>query len=105
MSENNTWAEYSKLVLKELENLNKGISLLETEIGNVKSEILLLKEKIEKFQKIEEWKEKISEVVSPQQMKNLILEIDKLKEFKIKAVTIFFIIQAIFAIIFTYLNR
>ena len=101
----NTWAEYSKLVLKELETLTKGIDHVESEISNIKSEIMLLKDKIEKYGKLEEWKEKVNEVASPTQLKTMIDEVEKLKEFKIKAITIFLVIQAITLLTVTYLSN
>ena len=101
----NTWAEYSKLVLKELETLTKGIDNVESEISNIKSEIMLLKDKIEKYGKLEEWKEKVNEVASPTQLKTMIDEVEKLKEFKIKAITIFLVIQAITLLTVTYLSN
>ena len=43
--DNNGWGEYSRLVLKELETLAKGIEGLKAQIGDLKQEIAELKAK------------------------------------------------------------
>ena len=67
MSEQNNWNEYSKLVLKELETLAVGISNLSTEIQEVKQEIALIKDREDKVDKLQLWKDKVSEIASPSQ--------------------------------------
>jgi hypothetical protein len=104
MSEQNTWNEYSKLVLKELETLAIGISNLSTEIQDIKREIALLKDREDKVDKLVEWKEKVSEVVSPSQLAEMSREVKDLKEFKTKAITIFVVVQTIMGIAMAVLN-
>ena len=97
----NGWNEYSRLVLKELETLSDGIEALKLEIQSVKQELALLKQKEDRVDEIKVWKEKIDEVSSPTQLKNLVDDVDSLKVFKTKAVTIFAVIQfAMAAIMF-----
>ena len=97
----NGWNEYSRLVLKELETLSDGIEALKLEIQSVKQELALLKQKEDRVDEIKAWKEKIDEVSSPTQLKNLVEDVDNLKVFKTKAVTIFAVIQfAMAAIMF-----
>ena len=97
----NGWNEYSRLVLKELETLSDGISALREEISDVKQEIALLKQKEDRVDEIKAWKEKIDEVASPSQLKALTQEVETLKTFKTKAVTIFAVVQfAMAAIMF-----
>lgn len=97
----NGWNEYSRLVLKELETLSDGIEALKLEIQSVKQELALLKQKEDRVDEIKVWKEKIDEVSSPTQLKNLVEDVDSLKVFKTKAVTIFAVIQfAMAAIMF-----
>ena len=97
----NGWNEYSRLVLKELETLSDGIEALKLEIQSVKQELALLKQKEDRVDEIKVWKEKIDEVSSPTQLKNLVDDVDNLKVFKTKAVTIFAVIQfAMAAIMF-----
>ena len=92
MSENG-WAEYSKLVLKELETLGTGIEALRSELQSMKQELALLRAKEDKVDELKAWKEKIDEVASPTQLKDLTKEVDELKLFKTKAITVFAVVQ------------
>jgi len=93
MSEENGWSEYSKLVLKELESLAKNINALNVEIQDLKQEIARMREREDKVDELRVWKEKIDEVTSPTQLQNLVAEVDSLKLFKTKAITVFAVIQ------------
>ena len=103
-NQNNSWNEYSKLVLKELETLAVGISNLSTEIQDIKREIALIKDREDKVEKLQEWKEKVSEVVSPSQLSDIVKEVKDLKEFKTKAITFFVVIQTLMAMAMAVLN-
>ena len=92
MSENG-WAEYSKLVLKELETLATSIQSLNTEIQDLKQEIARMREREDRVDELRAWKEKIDEVASPTQLKTLTEEVESLKTFKTKAVTVFAVVQ------------
>tara|TARA_B100000282_G_scaffold266669_1_gene218515 strand:- start:540 stop:857 length:318 start_codon:yes stop_codon:yes gene_type:complete len=92
MSENG-WAEYSKLVLKELETLASSIQSLNTEIQDLKQEIARMREREDRVDELRAWKEKIDEVASPTQLQVALKEVDDLKQFKTKAVTIFAVVQ------------
>ena len=104
MAEKDTWGEYSRLVLKELETLAVGIENLNTELQDIKKEIALLKDREDKVEKLSVWKEKVSEVVSPTQLEELVDNVKTLKEFKTKAVTIFVVVQALFALAVAAIN-
>lgn len=104
MSDQSNWNEYSKLVLKELETLAVGISNLSTEIQDVKREIALIKDREDKVDKLQLWKDKVSEIVSPSQLNDIVKDVKDLKDFKTKAVTIFVVIQTIMAMTMTILN-
>ncbi len=94
MSNNgNGWDTYSKLVLQQLETLAKGIEGLRSELQHVKDQLTELKAKEDRVQDLKEWKEKMDDVASPPQLKSAIQEIEDLKLFKTKAVTIFAVIQ------------
>jgi len=94
MSNNgNGWDTYSKLVLQQLETLAKGIDGLRSELQHVKDQLTELKAKEDRVQDLKEWKEKMDDVASPPQLKSAIQEIEDLKLFKTKAVTIFAVIQ------------
>ena len=89
----NGWNEYSRLVLKELETLSDGIDGLKTEIQNVKQEIAKMQVREDKVDELKVWKEKIDDICSPTQLKELLSEIENLKTFKTKAITMFAGIQ------------
>lgn len=95
----NGWNEYSRLVLKELETLSKGITNLSTEIQEIKKEIALLKDREDKVDELKIWKESVAEIVSPSQLKDLVKEIQELRAFKTKAITIFAIVQFVLAVL------
>jgi uncharacterized coiled-coil DUF342 family protein len=102
MSEESSWDQYSRLVLQQLETLSNGIEGLRNELQDVKNQLTELKAKEDRIQDLKDWKDKIDEVASPSQIQNALQEIEDLKTFKTKAVTIFagvqFIMAAILAI-------
>jgi hypothetical protein len=94
----NGWDTYSKLVLQQLETLTGGIEGLRAELQDVKDQLIELKAKEDRVQDLKVWKEKIDEVASPSQMQIKFEEVEELKEFKTRAVTMFMVVQAIMAI-------
>ena len=98
------WESYSRLVLQQLETLSKGIDALRDELLTVKQQLVEFKVKEDKVQDLKDWKEKIDEVASPTQLKSAIAEIDDLKVFKTKAVTIFAVIQVGIAMAYAILE-
>ena len=93
MSNDAGWETYSKLVLQQLETLSKGIENLRTELQDVKDQLTKIKAKEDRLEELKSWKEKIDEVASPSQIKYALRELENLKTFKTKAVTIFTVIQ------------
>ena len=89
----NGWSEYSRLVLKELETLASSIQSLNTEIQDLKQEIARMREREDRVDELRAWKEKVDEVASPSQMQSLVKEVEDLRTFKTKAVTIFAVVQ------------
>mgnify|MGYP001418173218 CR=1 FL=1 len=89
----NGWNEYSRLVLQELERLSDNIDGLKGELQEVKQELAAIRAKEDKVEELRLWKEKIDDVASPTQLKELVTEVDNLKTFKTKAVTAFVVIQ------------
>jgi Tfp pilus assembly protein PilO len=102
MTDANGWETYSKLVLQQLETLSSGIEALRSELQDVKEQLTELKVKEDRVQEIKLWKEKMDDVASPPQLKNALKEIENLKTFKTKAVTIFMIAQALIGFIIAY---
>ena len=102
--DNNGWGEYSRLVLKELETLAKGIEGLKEQIGDLKQEIAELKAKEDKVKELSAWKERIDEVASPTQFKEMQEMVKKHELFKTKAITMFAVVQIMMAGIMTLLK-
>ena len=98
MSGENGWGEYSRLVLKELETLAKSIEGLRTELQDMKQELAAIRAKEDKVDELRAWKEKIDEVASPTQLKEFTSEVQDLKIFKTKAITVFAVVQFLMAL-------
>tara|TARA_B100001094_G_scaffold316556_1_gene357906 strand:- start:1212 stop:1532 length:321 start_codon:yes stop_codon:yes gene_type:complete len=97
MSENDGWETYSKLVLQQLETMSSGIEGLRSELQHVKEQLTELKAKEDRVQDLKTWKEKMDDIASPPQIKEALEEIERLKEFKTKSVTMFMVIQGLMA--------
>jgi len=104
MSDENGWGEYSRLVLKELETLGTSIKELNESINDMKREITEIRAREDKVHDLMKWKQRVDEVASPSQLKNLQEEVEDLKLFKTKAVTIFAVVQFGMAV-FVFLQR
>ena len=99
MSNNgNGWDTYSKLVLQQLETLAGGIEGLRSELQHVKEQLTELKAKEDRVQELKMWKEKMDDVASPPQLKEALNNIEELKTFKTKAVTMFMVVQSIMGV-------
>jgi len=98
MANDQGWETYSKLVLQQLETLNTGIESMRKELQDVKEQITKIKAKEDRLDEIKLWKEKIDEVASPSQIKYAMRELENLKTFKTKAVTIFAVVQFAMAV-------
>ena len=97
----NGWNEYSRLVLKELETLATSITALNAEIGELKQEIARMREREDRVDELRVWKDKVDEVASPSQIQVKFDEVEELKQFKTKAITVFAVVQfAMGAILF-----
>jgi len=97
MTNDNGWGEYSKLVLKELETLAQGIKDLNDSLNDMKKEMAEIRAKEDKILELNRWKERVDEVASPTQLKELKQEVEDLKMFRTKAVTVFAVIQFLMA--------
>jgi len=94
---NSGWESYSRLVLQQLESLAKGIDALRDELQDVKQQLAELKVKEDRVHELKEWKGKMDEVISPTQLKNALDELEDLKLYKTKAITVFAVVQFIMA--------
>ncbi len=93
MPEENGWSEYSRLVLKELETLAASIQSLNSEIQELKQEIARMREREDRVDELRAWKDKVDEVASPSQLQVKFNEVEELKQFKTRAITIFAVVQ------------
>jgi hypothetical protein len=98
----NGWNEYSRLVLEQLEGLSVGIDSLRDEMLQIKEDMTIMKAKEDKVTELKTWKERIDEVTSPPQLKTLVEQVQELKEFKTKAITVFMVVQAFVGFVLAY---
>ncbi len=91
------WNEYSRLVLKELETLGHGIDSLRSDLQGVRGDISKIQVRLDTVDEIKVWKKSVEEVTSVTQLKELVRSVDDLKSFKIKAVTVFTVVQFLMA--------
>ena len=98
MSSDQGWETYSKLVLQQLETLNTGIEGMRKELQDVKQQITKIKAKEDRLEELKAWKDKVDEVISPTQMKYALKELEDLRTFKTKSVTIFMVVQFAMAV-------
>jgi len=103
-NETSGWEAYSKLVLKELETLSSGIEVLKNQLVDVKQEIAEIKAREDRVQELVKWKVRVDEIVSPSQLKQLKTEVEHLKMFKTKAVTIFMVVQFGMGLVLALMN-
>ena len=98
---NSSWEAYSKMVLKQLEDLSTSMNGLRQEIAELKSEIAEIRGQQSNVQDLKDWKNKMDEICSPSQLKDLRDEVDELKLFKAIAMVVFAVVQfAMGAILF-----
>lgn len=100
----NGWNEYSKLVLKELETLAASIDSVKKEMSGIREELVAIKQNEDKVQELREWKAKIDDVASPPQLRDALVELDELKLFKTKAITIFMVVQFLMALALSWIK-
>ena len=96
------WEVYSKMVLQQLENLNASVTELRNEIQEVKMQIAEVKIQQNSVSELKQWKERIDDIVSPTQLKEMKREVRELKDFKLKAIAGFTVIQFLMGIILFY---
>ena len=98
MTDNNGWEQYSLMVLKELETLSKNIQDLRTEMQGLKSEIAEIRGQQANIAELRDWKNRMDEVCSATQLKDMKKEVEDLRLFKTKAITVFVVVQFIMSL-------
>ena len=94
----NGWNEYSRLVLTELEKLNKRVEELSQDNNTLRQELTKAEQTKEELITLKNWKNNIDEVSSPTQLKELQQEVEKLKTFKTMSTTVWVVVQIIFTL-------
>lgn len=106
---NNGWSEYGRLVLKELERLNEGQERLredfEKKFTELNGKITEFKGTEQEVKELKEWREKVTDVWSPSQMKQSKDEIYEQKNKWSKVVGIIIAIQIIFTLIMAFKDK
>ena len=91
------WAHYVKVLLTEIKEINNNVKNLEERIADLKNDMVGMTAqyvaKDDKLHELEEWKKKIDEVASPTQLGAMTKQVDELKTFKAKAITVFAVVQ------------
>ena len=75
--------------------MSGGIEALRAELQMVQNQLAELKAKEDRVQDLKIWKEKMDDVASPPQLREALQEVEDLKEFRTKAVTMFMVVQSI----------
>jgi asparagine synthetase A len=91
VSEHNSWAEWSRHVLKELERLNIKFESLQLDMHALRNDM-------SKIDDIRDWKRSLEKEISVKDISQLRGDLDRLKTFKTQAVTIWVVIQGAMAI-------
>tara|TARA_B100000029_G_C16982010_1_gene744010 strand:- start:193 stop:516 length:324 start_codon:yes stop_codon:yes gene_type:complete len=89
----NGWNEYSRLVLNELESLAGGIDSLRSEVQELKQELTKMQVREDRVEELRAWKSNVDEVASPTQLKEALVSVQELQNFKTKAITVFAVVQ------------
>tara|TARA_Y100000310_G_scaffold339018_2_gene430352 strand:- start:101 stop:427 length:327 start_codon:yes stop_codon:yes gene_type:complete len=89
----NGWNEWSRHVLKELERLNDNYESLRAVNEEIKTEMTRISSVKIEVDDLKEWRSRIDDICSPAQLRDLISEVESLRDFKSKAVAIFATVQ------------
>ena len=98
------WAEYSKLVLKELDRMNSNYENLRENIENINVKLNDVKNTEKSLQDLKIWQEKVNEIWSTSQMKEAKDEVYKQKNRWTATIAILLFIQVIIGIIVSLKN-
>ena len=98
------WAEYSKLVLKELDRMNSNYENLRENIENINVKLNDVKNTEKSLQDLKIWQEKVNEIWSTSQMKEAKDEVYKQKNRWTATIAILLFIQVLIGVIVSLKN-
>lgn len=87
------WHEHSKLVLHRIDTLSSEFKKVTEEIQSMRIDITKINERADKINDIKDWKDKMTAVIQPDQLKTHLTEHKENRDFTIKAVTVMYAIQ------------
>lgn len=96
--EGKAWVRYGELFLKELERLNNNYEGLRKDFEDVKKDIAQTKATEQSVKKIEDWKQRVDDVMSPTQMKEMKDEVYTQKNKWTATVAIITFVQILFGV-------
>ncbi len=97
----NNW---TNLILQQLETLAGGIDGLRSELQEVRNQLVEMRAREDRVQELRNWKERIDDVTSPAQLRTSLQDLEELKTFKTKAVTIFTGVQVLMGAIWAFVT-
>jgi uncharacterized coiled-coil DUF342 family protein len=97
----NNW---TNLILQQLETLAGGIDGLRSELQEVRNQLVEMRAREDRVQELRNWKERIDDVTSPAQLRTALQDLEELKTFKTKAVTIFTGVQVLMGAIWAFVT-
>ena len=97
----NNW---TNLILQQLETLAGGIDGLRSELQEVRNQLVEMRAREDRVQELRNWKERIDDVTAPTQLRTALQDLEELKTFKTKAVTIFTGVQVLMGAIWAFVT-
>ena len=112
-------SEYNRMVIAQLENINKAIQNMNVKLNELENKVLALNIKEDRVNSIIQWKDEITSTVSIsdlekikrksseislEEMSDMKNQINNLRDFKIRAVTIFGFVQFIMTVLLFWKN-
>ena len=94
----------TNLILQQLETLAGGIDGLRSELQEMRNQLVELRAREDRVQELRNWKERIDDVASPAQLRTAVQDIEDLKTFKTKAITIFTGVQMAMGVVWAFVT-
>ena len=101
MAGENNW---TNLILQQLETLAGGIDGLRSELQEMRNQLVEMRAREDRVQELRNWKERVDDVTSPAQLRTALHDLEELKTFKTKAVTIFTGVQVLMGAIWAFVT-